>query len=458
MTEDTLLGALRTEPDPIDDATRARVLARMSPELDAIAGAVGAPVRWPRRAALAAAMAAALCVAWWIGRTTAPGRTTTPAVPAVVVDESREQLRPYVVAGPHSSSEAAALLTGRFATLDVGDGQLVRASVDRRRDLRVAVIGPGHLSVVAARADMVELAVEGTALVDARGATPVTVRARGFTFTAQHAVFAVQAVDRSFVVFVEHGDLQLGSTHLQDGDWLGRSDPVLAAQLNEHERAIAPPDEHAGIVMFDAGENVVDQHGAVLGSAPVWARVDAGPLVLASGRRRATLTVREDAVTAADLRPPPEPVVAPASAAPPRIAVPARAPAPPPQAPSPPTAAELYRNAELELRAGRPAAAEATWLQLLDRFPSSSEAASALYDLASTVRARDPALALEYVNRLAALAPPAPLDELASFLGCRLRVDLGDVAAARACFTSFRARFPSSPHDAEVGRWLAGHR
>jgi hypothetical protein len=462
MTEERLAVALRAEPEPIDDATRARVLARMSPQLDAIAGAVGARVQWPRRAGLAAAMVAALGVAWWIGRTTAPRGANPGATPTAAADGDREQLRPYVVAGAHSPSEAAALLAGRFATLDVAEGQLVRASIDHRPELRVALIGPAHVSVVAADANRVELAVEGTALVDARGATPVTVRARGFSFMAQDAVFAVQAVDHSFVVFVEHGELQLGSTHLHDGDWLGRSDPALAAQLKEHERAIAPPGEHAGIVMLQAGENVTDPHGAVVGSAPAWARVDAGPLVLASGQQHATVTVREDAVTSAELRSPPEAVAPPSSVAPPRsVLQPSPAPHATPQSPASVTAsaasaADLYRQAEVELRAGEPAAAEATWLQLLERFPHSSEAASALYDLANTVRARDPRLALGYLDRLAALAPPAPLDELASFLGCRLRVDTGDVAAARTCFASFRVRFPKSPHDAEVERWLAG--
>jgi outer membrane protein assembly factor BamD (BamD/ComL family) len=148
-------------------------------------------------------------------------------------------------------------------------------------------------------------------------------------------------------------------------------------------------------------------------------------------------------VTATRRSPPqaPEPVATPATA----VA------APPVETPS-----DLYARAEQALAAGDHDGGEKLLGELAARFPTSPQAASALFDLATLARTRhDIVAARAYLGRLD--DAPSALREPAAYIACRLDVDAGDGAAAARCFNSFRARFPSSPHDEEVLAWLAGH-
>jgi outer membrane protein assembly factor BamD (BamD/ComL family) len=120
------------------------------------------------------------------------------------------------------------------------------------------------------------------------------------------------------------------------------------------------------------------------------------------------------------------------------------------------TAEQLYARAEAALRGGNRSEAEAIWTQLLAAYPRSSQAATALYDLASLARTHDRAAAQAYLTRLLANAPPAALHEPAQYLSCRLHVEAHELDAATRCFQQFRAAFADSPHDAEVLAWLAG--
>ncbi|MBS1124971.1 MAG: Tetratricopeptide repeat-like domain [Deltaproteobacteria bacterium] len=481
---DQLIAALRVEPAPVDDVTRARWLAQMAPVLDGIA--LGhAPHRAPRRAAWFAMIAGATaiaCLGWWLGHRAPEGR---PVAAPAIANLDRELLRPYIVSGGSSDPIATTLLAGRFSALELVDGQLVRASFEHDRDQRIAVVGPARIVVTAANPHAVELELAGTLLVDARAPTSVIdIHTHGVTIHGQQATFAVQAGGDAPVVFVDRGEVLVGTTRVGPGEWSGpeaaRSAAVVAL-LRDHANAIAPPAGRGGIVAVDGNDPVVTQGGAILGTAPLWARLERGPLALVttgSVERRAQLEVRDGAIVRLPKLAATAPVTAATVPVPPADRVSARTPSTPrnarteptppgaapdlsssiaPDASSPETAAQLYARAEDALRTGARADAEAIWIQLLAAYPTSPHAASALYDLANLARARgDRRAAQAYLARLLAGSPPAVLRETAVYASCRLHVEAGELASATTCLTGFRTSFADSSHDAEVLAWLAG--
>jgi TolA-binding protein len=532
---DRLLDALRVEPEPVDDITRARWLANMSPELDAIAQRHQrrhAPARrvWWLAPALAAATVLVV-LAWWTGRATAPSVVAEPAY-----------LRPYVVSRPAHDSAATTLLAGRFAALDIGAGELVRATLDDAGTHRIGAIGPAHLSVARTPHGELELVGSGTLLVDAHG--PLVVRPPGLTLRTQQATFAVASSGGRTVIFVDRGELFVDHNRLAAGDWFGPDElrsSALVQQLRDHANALPPPGVSSGILAVEGDGDITTRRGSVLGAAPVWVRIAPAPveLVAMGARDRvASAEVRYGAITRVSLiappdetgarpqfsppptptaalspppsttaalaktgarpqfptpdktgaRPlfstPPNPTAAPAQTgarpqvSPPPSATAAKTGARPlfstpdqtgarplfstPSAPEPAapavteSAAQLYARAEAALRAGKRGEAETTLRELVTRFPESAEAASALYDLATLVRTRDPDAARGYLVKLLANAPPDALLEPAHYLRCRIDADTNAEEQAATCFTRFRSLFPRSTHDAEVLAWLAG--
>ncbi|CAN5186280.1 hypothetical protein BH11MYX1_BH11MYX1_05420 [soil metagenome] len=448
---------LQREPAPIDDVTRARWLARMAPELDAIAARrVRPPRQW---LALAAVAFSAAALGWWFGR--------RPAAPPALAVLDREVLRPYVVAGSTGEAAATALLSGRFASLDVRAGELVRATADGTP--RIAVVGPARVSVTRVLPKTLELEASGAVLVDLRADAPrMVVHAGTITVSAQQATFAVATNDRATVVFVDRGEVELGVLRLHAGDWFGPTNArsaALVAALRDHANAISPPGARSGIPAVEGHELAIAGSGAVLGTAPLWARVEPGNVTVVSTgttERRSTVTVRDNELRHVAAREvetvvaPPTPTAAPPPASRPRaIEAPVTRAV---DAPSPAieTASQLYLRAEAALRDHDAQAAESIWRQLLEAFPEAPQADSALYDLATLVRARDRGAARGYLERLLARHPVA-LREPATYMSCHLDGDANALDDASRCFTAFRAAFPGSAHDDEILAWLAGH-
>ena len=456
-----LVAELRREPAPVDEVTRARWLARLSPELDAIAAR--RTTTRPPWLAIAAVAAVACGVGWWFGR-------SPSAPPAVAAAIDRALLRPYVVAGSPGETAATALLAGRFSTLETREGALVRASCDREGAQRIALVGPARVAVTAATSETIDLATTGAILVDTRATQALRIRANTIVVRAQQATFAVASYDHATVVFVDRGEVELGMMRLRAGEWFGppgARSAALVAALRDHEHAIAPPPGRSGILAVDGHAPAITQDGGVLGTAPLWARVAPGDLVVVSTgptERTIAIAIRDgDTSRVAAAPPAPNPALAalPAPPAPPTpptrvVTPPAHVVAsPPPVAMAPETASQLYLRAEAALRDGDRTAAEATWHQLLDRYPTAPQAMAALYDLANLVpnarprrRPRLPGSAARRHPRRVTRARDVPR------LPARGR---GERARSRrAVLHELPTRFPHSPHDAEVLAWLAG--
>ena len=445
-----LLAALRSEPAEVDDVARARWLARMSPEIDAIAARQHPAPRPARRAVwfgLAAAATIAVVVAWAALR-------SGSGSPSVALDH--ELLRPYVLASSTTSHGAASTyLGGRFAVLEVAANELVRASLDHDRGQRIAAVGPARIEITSASATEVALDITGTLLVDQRSPLQITVRAGATTIVAQHATFAVSMEQGGPpVVFVDRGELVVDGVSVGEGQWRGGSaNAGLIQLLREHEHAVEPP-RGGEIVAIHGSGPVLTERGDVIGSAPLWVRLDARdrPLVRApSPEPTKVLAVAPEAQSEVVAPPPPVRPRSPIRVE--REVPPATIVDPGPVAE---TAAGLYAAAEAALGAGDHREAERIWRHLTDAFPTSREATIALYDLANLVRNTAPVQALRDLEKFRAARPPAALREPASYLACRLRVDTHELAAAATCFAEFRGAFPRSTHDAEVLAWLAG--
>ena len=476
---DRMIGALRTEPAQLDDVTRSRLLARMAPQLDAIAAGRARPRHARPWIAIVATATVAAGIAWFVARPSSPSSPSAPsAQPAPVVALEREQLQPYLISGPHADPAAVTLLAGRFSTLEVGAGEVVRATAGER-ELRIAAVGPARIDVERASRDEIALGAAGTLLVDARSTRAIAVNLGTVRLRAINATFAAQTSDAGTLVFIERGEIELGGTRLHAGDWYGPTEArssVLVTMLRDHVHAAAPAVDRTGILAIDGTARATTESGAVLGTAPLWTRVPVGELVLVlagPSERRVPVMVREAGITHVPVEPvaavTPVEIPRPRSerqaiGEPPRppreVEAPARAVdagEPAVVAPPPPTASQLYATAEAALRVGDRALAESTWTQLVATFPDAPQAASALYDLANLARARgDRTRARAYLERLLASSASAGLREPALYASCRLHLESGDLAAATTCFQAFRGAFPESSHDGEVLAWLAG--
>lgn len=405
-----LVDALKSASADIDDVTRARWLARLAPAIDDMASRYAAPppARRPRWLLAAPALAAIVVVWASAGRDelsapVAPSVTPPPIVrpePSTAVDTAL--LRPYIVTDPSSEETATSLLASRTSVLEMTAGT-VRASIDGG-DERIAVIGPGRVSVAGVSPDQIELRVDaGTLLVDAGSPRRTRLSAGAIVIVAQSARFAVEVSENTTLVFVERGEIEVDGETVLAGQWRGatsRGAAALAAVLRDHESLIPP------------ARTIVERHGS--GTT--------GPAARASGR-------------VPDPRMPELPDAEPVSE----------------------SSAAMYARAETALADGDRADAEAIWKDLVARHPGSPQAASALYELAALARARDDAsTAASLLDRLLEGPPPRrALHELALYLRCRIHVEAGEVRAATRCFGGFRTAFPDSAHDSAVLAWLA---
>ncbi len=112
-------------------------------------------------------------------------------------------------------------------------------------------------------------------------------------------------------------------------------------------------------------------------------------------------------------------------------------------------AAALYAEAERELGTRNVAAADRNLARLVDEFPTSSLIDQAYYERARIAFDRRAwAAAQRDLDKLAQL-PASSLAEPGAFLACRIAVEAHDGAAAE-CFAEYRAKYPRSPHDQDA--------
>jgi TolA-binding protein len=487
-----LVEALRGDDTSVDEVTRARWLAQLAPSVDELAtryagtGRRAERARWlPVLAAAAAVAAIAVGAALatdepapaGVASGTAPsGSAVPPPAPAPApAPVDLAVLRPYIVSGPTTDDAATTLLAGRFTVLAVAPDQLVRVEVGA--DARIAAIGPARVTIRAIDAEVHLDVAGGTVLVEHTAGRPLAISAGGVAIRAQNARFAVDAADAATTaVFVDRGEIVLDGAPLGAGQWRGPADRrsvALVASLRDHGNAIAPPPDPSGVIAVGGTGSVVTESGAVLGAAPLWARVPVGEMVVVvtavdAGRpdadgsmtrgreRRLPVEVERGGVvhvprataSAAGGEPGTRPTRIRATTTP--TTTTASEEMPVDESP-----AAMYAAAEAALRAGDRDEAQAIWTRLIDRHPKSSHASSAMYDLAGLARARgDIVDAQAWLTRLLDRAPPDSLREPALYLSCRLDADAHPSTAA-ACFERFRRNYPDSAHDAEVLAWLA---
>jgi hypothetical protein len=227
-----------------------------------------------RELSVAASLLATGGIAWWLAL---PAARTTEDRGAV----ERELLCPYVAAGTPTEGEARSLLAGRFSVLEAVAGQLVRATFDGDREQRIAVVGPGRVVVVSATAAGVQLEATGTLLADARSPARLVVTA-GVVISAHHATFAVRTSCAGTTVFVDRGEVDIGTTHLRAGDWYGppggRTAPLVTL-LRDHANAITPragDDARVLAVAEDAAPASPGGQGTRRRRAATTARTDTG--------------------------------------------------------------------------------------------------------------------------------------------------------------------------------------
>jgi TolA-binding protein len=129
-----------------------------------------------------------------------------------------------------------------------------------------------------------------------------------------------------------------------------------------------------------------------------------------------------------------------------------------PSAPPPPTAAQLYAEADAAMRGHQPRAARDALQRLIERFPEDRESELGRYDLARLAfEAGEWQAADEQLAALRGTTDPA-LAELSASLDCHVAYARRALARAATCFETFRKRFPRSPHDREMLALLAALR
>ena len=131
--------------------------------------------------------------------------------------------------------------------------------------------------------------------------------------------------------------------------------------------------------------------------------------------------------------------------------------------PPPPTAEDLYREAERALRGGDRGRARSMLGRLVREFPADALTPTARLELARLAYdAKQHGEVRLQVKRLLADPRARAHHDPAHFLLCRVEVRKRRNKEALRCLLRFRRRFPASPHDQEalyvVGRLLASTR
>jgi hypothetical protein len=493
-----LAATLRAAAPVLDDLTRARVEARLAAPPRAFFGS------WARLTVgfCGAALAAAGAVALLVSRSSAG--LLEPCVVALP---------------PAADSEVRAtrMLARATDEIDVPAGARVEATLGEQG--LVALVGPGQMRAHREGDEVVLRLEGGTMLARwQHGSGRLRVEAAGLRAVVVGTVFAVTCDERGAEVGVLEGVVQVGGDRVAGGSaWRGGNlaplRPEVARSLSAHaERRFARGEPIVELVGQPERAQVWVT-GHYLGDTPLWTRLSPGTTVRVVAEGRTPLEVEipsgdaprrtmslglakepEKSATAPPIgdpaatkeetpglaRPPLEPPRAqrPLERPSPRregstrsttlaLAVPeeprssAPAPEPPeiglPQSPEPesaaakqPSAALLYDRADRALREGDRDGARAALLEVAARHRETPLGQQALYELARLAwSAREWSSARRYLDQMEA---GNALEEPAGSLRCW--IDLSADAGFASCLT-FRRRFPSSVHDAQILAQLA---
>jgi hypothetical protein len=500
---------------PLDDVRRARMLARLTPALDELATRLAQPAAPPgKRVWILAAAGVLVVAAGLLARgSLGPAGPTAPAERVAEAPsrpqpraEARIHLQPFRISGAGSSESSAQLLGSQFDRLVVPAGTTVRARLGRHA--RVTLIGPAHVELTAARADVIEVRLDhGTLVADYDHGAGGRLRVRspdGLTEVIG-TLFSVDVVRGRSQVTVAHGRVsvagQSGTPHIltPGQSWtIGAPgiEPVTAPVrelLEAHAReattaapipetpsppALPPP---APAVLPPPGQTTDRQLKLASATSP---RPGAAPSAAHQRPLRTPLPSHAPklAVTAprpmVDLPAPSPPLVAPPAVVSPSVAAPAVVPppvaapalvpppvvapaaAPPavaPGAPAPPAlqGEALYRAAEADMRRRDWRSAQGRLLQLIAAGKHDPLEDVARYELAQlALRSGDRGLAQRQIDDLLASDREPALRAPALFLRCELQSEARNVAAARACWEQFRQQHPRSAHQAAALGWL----
>ncbi len=122
---------------------------------------------------------------------------------------------------------------------------------------------------------------------------------------------------------------------------------------------------------------------------------------------------------------------------------------------APSNAADLYALAQTQLRNGANQTARMAFQQLIRSFPGDSLAAAAQLGIAESYTGEDPDRAQREFDRVVELYPSSSRAPTALLEAASLLEDRGNVARARAYLQRILARYPRSPEAAQARRRLS---
>jgi TolA-binding protein len=487
----------------LDDLQRARMQARLMEQLGKERDAAFVSARSRRQAVFAWAAAAAVLIVLGavLIRELQPERR-----PVVVAARAEPRLVPYMVSGSSLLTVADPGLGKERSMLAVPPGGRMRAALlsgakepswAQRLAGRITLVGPARVRVSRSRRELRLQLEEGVLLAQVTASKQgrvVRISTGDVEVKVVGTLFSVEALpEQPIRVAVTRGAVDVrvaGGTaaRVRGGQaWtrrgssgvLGRLDDARKQLLTEHDRSVAPsaPRTCGTLALSGVPEQARAGLGrAELGQTPLVALLPVGPATVtfrAPGHHATQVTVQISAGQVTRLgyalnRVPdvPQPV-APASEEPVRPRA-RPSPAAPPMAtpdaatststiapdagPPPPTAEDLYREAERALRDGDRGRARSVLGRLVREFPADALAPTARLELARLAYdAKQYKEVRRQVKRLMADPRARAHHDPAHFLLCRVEVQQrGGSESARRCLQRFRRRFPASPHDQEA--------
>ena len=436
---------------PLDQVTRARLLAELAPALDALAAGERAPFSggarfrlrqrvwgWlSARVLVPVALAAAMVLVWQLsdGRREVtsqvpvppPAARGIPSPPSAAADRTADAPSlALLLPAPRQSARGARTrpMANAVSRLEVPSSRWMHANLAGRA--RIALAGPASLQVVAVRGGEIELRLTRGSLVmdyDRRQGGRLRIHSPGAVTEVVGTLFSVEVTGTTSRVAVARGQVAVesggGARLLARGESLTSDAPVpqpLPAPTRALLRALDAPSEPAPV------SRVAPVAPAPPASSPPPTPSPTPPL-----------------------GPSPEPSSSPSPAL-----EPAPVPAPPlPLAPAPLTAAARYRLAEQAMSRGDSGQARAGLQALISASPGDPLAAVARYELAQmALRAQDGVQALRWLDELtAAGGASGDLAEASSFLRCEALLASSDVGGARRCLRAFRQRHAGSSRE-----------
>jgi hypothetical protein len=495
--DDTRAGMEAAAP-ALDDLRRARMLARLAPEVDALAAdsaAGAARGRWGgRRAAIAlgTTLAAAALAAGAVLLLRAPPPAPAPMVSAGAAPGPAPGGQRPAAANARAAAPARVaanailepyrrdprdrtrqLAYPRVDHLEVSAGERVRARLADRA--RVVLLGPAELRVVSAGGDRVELALaRGTLLVDydRRRGGSLRIQAPGAVTDVVGTLFSVETDGDESRVSVARGRVNVAT-----GEPSAPVVQVLDAGQSLSTTWTGPR------ALGEAARHLLDEHAA---EAPA-ATPALHPATAPHAREAAAPPAPRPARLALAAAPPPAPAAetpaagappaelpanrvigrsapVPATAPPPTPAPPLPVPAPPPvlapppalapapvlaPPPAPPTPEALYRDAEQAMRRRDWGTARRQLGRVIAANTGAAVEDVARYELAQmSLGAGDRAQAARLLDELLTSGREPALRAPAAFLRCEIEAQADAPGPALRCLTELRASRPPPSYDA----------